>query len=217
MEISFQLKKAELSAFTRCESQGAPRERSQAKRSLATRCYSSRRPSLQVFQMRLHPMLVLVLLLASAASAAEGPTATTTTLYKSTGPDGRTIYSDRPQPQAQISKTLTFKNLPGSPLSVETLAYVEQLRKSADARASAPPPRDTVLFFANWCGYCRQAKAYLAARNIGYRGIDIDTAEGKLAYAQLGGNNGVPQLYVNGQGVTGFTADAYDAFFKSRK
>ncbi len=165
--------------------------------------------------MRLYPLFVLVL--ASAVSAADGPTATTTTLYKSTGPDGKTIYSDRPQPQARDTRTLTFKNLPASPLSAETLAYIEQQRKSADIRASAPPPRDTVLFSAKWCGYCRQAKAYLAAKSIGYREVDIDTAEGKMAYAQLGGNNGVPQLFVNGQGVTGFTAAAYDTFFQTRK
>ncbi|MGJ7528115.1 glutaredoxin domain-containing protein [Variovorax sp. GB1P17] len=158
-----------------------------------------------------------MLILAGAVSAAEGQTATTTTLYKSIGPDGRTIYSDIPPPQARDSKTLTFKNLPASALAAETIAYVEQLRKSADSRASAPPPRDTVLFSAKWCGYCRQAKSYLAAKQIGYREIDIDTAEGKMAYAQLGGNSGVPQLFFNGQGVTGFTAAAYDAFFQARK
>ncbi|MDQ0570403.1 glutaredoxin [Variovorax paradoxus] len=166
--------------------------------------------------MRFKPVAV-VLLCASAVSAADGPTATTTTLYKSTGPDGRTIYSDTPQPQARDSKTLTFKNLPASSLSSETLAYIEQLRKSSNAGASAPPPRDTVLFSAKWCGYCRQAKAYLAAKSIGYREVDIDTAEGKSAYAQLGGNSGVPQLFVNGRGITGFSAAAYDVFLQARK
>ena len=156
---------------------------------------------------------IFVFLWVSAVSAADG---STTTLYKSIGPDGRTIYSDVPPPQARDSKTLTFKNLPASPLSADTLAYVEQLRKSADTRASAPPPRDTVLFSAKWCGYCKQAKAYLAAKGIAYREVDIDTAEGKSAYAQLGGNSGVPQLFANGRGVTGFTAAAYDAFFQAR-
>lgn len=165
--------------------------------------------------MRLLP--IFVVLLASAASAADGSSATTTTLYKSIGPDGRTIYSDVPPPQARESKTLTFRNLPASPLSAETLAYIEQLRQSADSRASAPLPRDTVLFSAKWCGFCRQAKAYLAAKGIGYREVDIDTNEGKLAYAQLSGNNGVPQLFVNGRGLTGFTASAYDAFLQPRK
>jgi len=165
--------------------------------------------------MRFH--LLLVFFLANAASAADGPTATTTTLYKSTGPDGKTIYSDLPQPQARDSRTLTFRNLPASPLSAETLAYIEQLRKSADIRGSAPPPRDTVLFSAKWCSYCRQAKAYLAAKSIGYREVDIDTAEGKMAYARLSGNNGVPQLFVNGQGVTGFSTPAYDSLFQTRR
>ncbi len=155
---------------------------------------------------------IVVLFWISTVSAADG---TTTTLYKSTGPDGRTIYSDVPPPQARDAKTLTFKNLPASPLSADTLAYVEQLRKSADTKASATPPRDTVLFSAKWCGYCKQAKTYLAAKGIGYREVDIDTADGRSAYAQLGGNSGVPQLFVKGQGVTGFTAAAYDAFFQA--
>ena len=166
--------------------------------------------------MRLLPLAMTVLVMSSAVSAAE-ESATTTTLYKSTGPDGRTIYSDVPPPHARDAKTLTFKNLPASALSAETLAYVEQLRKSANARAFAPPPRDTLLFSAKWCGYCRQAKSYLAAKQIGYREIDIDTADGKLAYAQLGGNSGVPQLFVNGRGVTGFSAAAYDAVFQARR
>lgn len=159
--------------------------------------------------------LVVMLVCASAALAAHGQT--TTTLYKSTGPDGRTVYSDMPNPQARDTKTLTFRNLPASPLSDETLAYIEQLRKSADLKAASPLPNDTVLFSAKWCGYCRQAKAYLAAKSIGYREVDIDTAGGKLAYAQLGGNSGVPQLFVNGRGITGFTPAAYDAVFQARK
>lgn len=152
---------------------------------------------------------------AAPAFAADG--ATTTTLYKSTGPDGRTVYSDRPPLAARDAKTLTFKNLPASPLSAETLAYIEQLRKSSDARMTAAVPRDTVLYSAKWCGYCRQAKAYLAAHQLAYREVDIDTPDGKMAYAQLGGNNGVPQLYVNGRGTTGFSASAYDSIFAQRR
>jgi len=99
--------------------------------------------------------LILALVCASSVSSAYGQGATTTTHYTSTGPDGGTIYSDVPPPQAHDSKTLTFKNLPSSPLSAETQAYIDQLRNSADTRASAPPPRDTVLFSAKWCGYCK--------------------------------------------------------------
>jgi len=142
---------------------------------------------------------------------------TTTTLYKSTGPDGKTIYSDRPPSDAKEAKTLTFQNGPASPLSAETLAYMEQLSKSADARASAPPPRETVLYSAAWCGYCKKAKAYLAAKQVPYREFDIDTKEGLLSFARAGGKGGVPLLVVDGKSVSGFSAASYDAIFASRK
>jgi glutaredoxin len=157
-------------------------------------------------------VLICLLTLASAASAAYAQT--TTTLYKSTGPDGRTIYSDKPPPQARDAKTLTFTSLPASPLSAETLAYVEQLRKSANARASSPPPTGgPILFSATWCGYCKQAKAYLAGKHVAYRDVDIDTKEGALAYARAGGRRTVPFLQANGKSVTGFSVAAYDALF----
>ena len=158
--------------------------------------------------------LAVVLAVAGASTASAQ---TSTTLYKSTGPDGKTVYSDRPDPRAQDTKTLTFENLPASPLSAQTLAYIEQLHKSSNERATAVPPSEAVLFSAAWCGYCKQAKAYLAARQVPYREFDIDTKEGLAAFARAGGKSGVPLLLVNGQRVSGFSAAAYGALFPPRK
>ena len=126
-------------------------------------------------------------------------------------------YSDRPHPQAQNSKTLTYENLPASPLSAQTLAYIEQLNKSAEARAAAVPPNEVVLFSASWCGYCRQAKAFLAARQVAYREFDIDTQEGVAAFARAGGKSGVPLLLASGRRVSGFSEATYGALFPPRK
>lgn len=142
---------------------------------------------------------------------------TTTTLYKSVGPDGKVVYSDRPDAKARDAKVLTFHNLPASPLSAQTLAYIEQLQKSADQRASSPPPADVVLFSAVWCGYCKQAKAYLASKQVAYREFDIDTKEGLAFFAHAGGKSGVPLLLVNGQRVSGFSPAAYDALLPARR
>lgn len=152
-------------------------------------------------------------LLLTATAAAQ----TTTTLYKSIGPDGKVIYSDQPDPRAQTSKRLTFENLPASPLSAETQAYLEQLQKSAEQRASAASQDDVVLFSAVWCGYCKHAKNYLASKRVVYREFDIDTKQGLAAYAQAGGRSGVPLLVVNGQRVSGFSSAAYDAVLPKAK
>ena len=160
-----------------------------------------------------HVLLLLLVLTTGGTAVAQS----TTTLYKSTGPDGKTVYSDRPPPNAREAKTLTFQNAPASPLSVETLAYIETLKRSAEARAKAPPPSDVVLFSAAWCGYCKKAKAHLAAKQVAYREIDIDTKDGLVAYVQAGGKRGVPLLVVNGQSVSGYSQASYDAALSPRK
>jgi glutaredoxin len=157
-------------------------------------------------------LIIGTVFLAGAALAAG--TSTETTLYKSMGPDGKTVYSDRP-PISGAARKMTFENLPASQLSAETLAYIEELQK-ASATATAPPAARTgevLLFAAAWCGYCRKAKAYLTARHIAYREVDVDTRVGKVAYAQAGGKNGIPLLLAKGQRVSGFSTGAYDALF----
>lgn len=160
-----------------------------------------------------HALLLLIALTTAGAAVAQS----TTTLYKSTGPDGKTMYSDRPPANAQEAKALTFQNAPASPLSPETLAYIDTLMRSADTRAKAPPPSEIVLFTAVWCGYCKKAKAHLAAKQVPHREFDIDTKDGLIAYARTGRKRVVPLLIVNGQSVSGYSAASYDAILSSRK
>jgi hypothetical protein len=61
---------------------------------------------------------------------------------------------------------MTFENLPSSPLPESTVTYVEQLRKMKPSSASNIATNRIVLFSAAWCGYCKQAKAYLAEKRI---------------------------------------------------
>ncbi len=155
-------------------------------------------------------LIVLVIALSAATSFAD-------TMYKSIKPDGRIVYSDRPPAEGRIEKTITFENLPSSTLPKETSSYVEQLKK---LRASAPvvaSRESVVLYSATWCGYCTKAKSYLAGKGVSYQEIDIDTSEGKSAFAQAGGGKGIPLLLVGSQRVQGFSAAAYDELFASRR
>jgi glutaredoxin len=165
--------------------------------------------------MRRIALLALLIggILASAVPVAK-------TLYKSVGPDGRIAYSDRPPAGGRIEKTMKFDNLPGSALPASAASYVEQLRRMrASSTPSTPstPTSGAVLYSATWCGYCKQAKAYLASKGIAYQEIDIDTKDGMAAFAQAGGGKGVPLLLAGGQRVQGFSPAAYDALFAERK
>ena len=77
---------------------------------------------------------------------------------------------------------------------------------------SPSSPAEVVLFSASWCGYCQQSRAYMARAGIKYRHIDIDSAEGRVAFAAAGGG-GVPLLVAKGERLRGYSALAYDFFF----
>jgi glutaredoxin len=159
-------------------------------------------------------LTLVAVLIASSVFAADPPK--TTTLYKSVGPDGTTVYSDSPPASGSPAQVLNYKNLPASPLSAATLAYIEHLRKFKPTVPVAATP-EVVLFTTTWCGYCRKARAYLTSRGLAYRDVDIETHDGVVAYVQAGGGNGVPLLVANGRHVQGFTTAVYDAFFESTK
>ena len=75
-----------------------------------------------------------------------------------------------------------------------------------------------MLYSATWCGYCRKAKAYLAAKGVSYQEIDIDTPGGRAAFAQAGGGKGVPLLISkSGQRAQGFSPAGYDALLASER
>ena len=143
--------------------------------------------------------------------------ATAETLYKSVGPDGRVVYSDRPPANGRIEKTMIFENLPSTPLPAAAVAHLEQIRKTEPLSASNMATSGIVLYSATWCGYCKQAKAYLAGRGVHYQEFDVDTKTGMAAYAQAGGRKGVPLLFADGQLVQGFSRAAYDAVFAKRR
>ena len=152
--------------------------------------------------------LALLILLAAPVVCAQ-------TLYKSIGPDGKSVYSDRPPVDGKLEKTLKVENLPNTALPASLAAELQRLRQGG---AKAPVASSTtVLYAAAWCGFCKQARAYLAQKGVKYEDIDIDTQAGKTAFAVAGGGGGIPLLILKGQQVRGFSAKAYDQLFAGNR
>ncbi len=154
-------------------------------------------------------LLAGVLLVAAAASAQ--------TVYKSVGPDGKIVYSDHPPTTGRLEKTMKFE-LASSALPASAASYMEQFRKThPNGSLPAEVGKGVTLYSAVWCGYCKQAKAWLGAHGVAYTNVDIDAPGGMAALAQAsGGSTGVPVLVVDGKKMTGFSSSAYDAAFKNR-
>ena len=148
--------------------------------------------------------------LAIAAASAQ-------TVYKSVGPDGKVVYSDRAPTTGRLEKTMKFE-LASSALPASAASYMEQFRKTHPPGAEpAAAGKGVTLYSAVWCGYCKQAKAWLGGHGVAYTNVDIDAPGGTAALAQAsGGSTGVPVLVVDGKTMTGFSAGAYDAAFKGR-
>ncbi len=143
------------------------------------------------------------------------------TLYKVVGADGKITYTDQPPADRKSTTALRFADAPSTPLPASVLKYQAALQKSMQSRLAEAKKIDVggsaTLFSATWCGYCTQAKAYMRAKGIGYREVDIDTPDGGRAYFEAGGERGVPLLMADGRRIQGFSAGAYDNFFASKK
>ena len=155
-------------------------------------------------------LLFAASLLAIAAASAQ-------TVYKSVGPDGKIVYSDHAPTTGRLEKTMKFE-LASSALPASAASYMEQFRKTHPGGAPpAPAGKGITLYSAVWCGYCKQAKAWLGAHGVAYNNIDIDAPGGLAALAQAsGGGTGVPVLVVDGKTTGGFSSSAYDAAFAGR-
>jgi glutaredoxin len=156
---------------------------------------------------------------AAVAGAGVLASAPAQTMYKSVTPDGRTVYSDAPPSGARVEKTLKFTEPPSSPLPPATAFTLQQMQRAGGTGTGAggSSAYGTVLFSATWCGYCKQAKAYLTARKIAYRDVDIDTQDGLAEFAHAGASKGIPLLISGSTRLQGFSSDAYDEVFDHRK
>lgn len=139
-------------------------------------------------------------------------------LYKSVGPDGRVVYSDRQPTQGRLEKTIKYEEQPSSDLAAQSSSYVEQLRRlRASAPKAAVAAEGTILYSAKWCRYCDQAKAFLASRNIPYREVDIDTPQGLAALAGTGAGKGIPLLVRGATRLQGFSRASYESVFQTAR
>jgi glutaredoxin len=140
------------------------------------------------------------------------------TVYKTVDANGRVVYTDS-APTAGKVTTLNYADAPFSPEPESVTRYRQELLKGIDqtmakAEKYRQPSNELTLFATSWCGYCRQARAYLKAHNLPYREYDIETPDGAKALVESGiKGKGVPLLVKGDKNQRGFKTESYDKFF----
>lgn len=138
--------------------------------------------------------LLLLCLLAAAVAAAD--------IYRWTDAEGRIHYSDKP-PADRKAKQVKIR--------VQSISGPAVVSNSEPPAPAAGAREAVKLFTTTWCGYCKKAKAHLAARGVPFREIDVEaTASGQREFAAMGGR-GVPVILVGSQRMDGFDASRLDA------
>lgn len=125
-------------------------------------------------------------------------------VYKWTDAEGRIHYSDSPPPDRKAAQVKIKVNSISGPAVVSTL------------KGGPPAAKERVrIYTTTWCGYCKKAKAQLAARRVAFDEIDVEASDsGRREFASLGGR-GVPMILVGAQRMDGYDAGRLDAMLHS--
>ena len=161
--------------------------------------------------MRSKHLLAAMLLLVSIAGSAQ-------IVYLGRDAAGNITTSSQPPED--------YKPVPFTPLPPQSAQSATQNQSSSRATSAAAgragaamAPQGLVLYAADWCPYCRQARQYLRSQGIAYTEINIDTQDGSRAFdvARGSGSRGIPLMVSGQRQIRGFNVASYDAFFSAKQ
>lgn len=124
----------------------------------------------------------------------------TAEVFKWVDENGRTHYGDaKSKPQNQASKTLDIQ------LNTYTHTTIEK---------SSQFTEKVVMYSADWCRYCKQAKKYFLANRIPFVEYDIEKNQhARQRYARLGAT-GVPVILYQGKRMNGFSEAGFKRIYE---
>ncbi len=130
-------------------------------------------------------------------------------IFKWTDSSGKVHYGDAPPDDVKKQELKVSAQSFGGPPQVDNWAAVIRGEKRASGMLATA---GLTMFSAQWCGYCKQAKAYLAKRGIPYRDVDIDASDSNKREWQQFGGKGVPLFIAGDKRMRGFGAEALGRF-----
>lgn len=133
-------------------------------------------------------------------------------MYKWSDAQGRVHYSDQRPPEGAQSLAIAGRVSGYTPVAI---APLEPAETGPIAAAG-----DVLMFTTSRCPYCAKAKAYLNAKGIAFRELDIEGSETNRSLFVRAGGKGVPHTVINrgGREITlrGFSEAAFEGAFGGR-
>lgn len=132
-------------------------------------------------------------------------------IYKWTDKNGVIHYSEN-KPEEIIVEEFQLKSYSAVTIE-ETKGTIDT--EPNDKKASWKRPKKVVMYSAEWCGACKQAKKYFSKNNISYTNYDVEKNESaKRRYKKMGAK-GVPVILVGKQRMNGFSVAGFNQIYNN--
>lgn len=154
--------------------------------------------------MKKFKTLILLLIICSNFSFAE--------VYKWTDENGVIHYSEN-KPEEIVVEEFIIKTYES--VVIENSNENEDSKENeGNKKRARTRPKKVVMYSAQWCGVCKQAKKYFRKESIRYINYDIDkNKSAKARYDKLGAK-GVPVILVGKQRMNGFSVAGFNQLYK---
>ncbi len=120
-------------------------------------------------------------------------------LYKWTGPDGRTHFSDQAPNAGDKVEKMQIRSYNDAELATEETPSTSQ---------------NVVMYSASWCGVCKHARQYMTMHGIAFTEYDVEKNDfARAEFRRLGGR-GVPIILVGDQRMNGFSEANLESMLK---
>jgi glutaredoxin len=114
------------------------------------------------------------------------------------------VEMDQPPPLTLVEARQSWQ------LSAERSREI-QLAHADSGRGLGGRSDDAILlYWAEWCGYCKRAEAHLDREGVGSRLLDVDIEAIGRELREKTGRGGVPVLDFSGEILRGYSAENYD-------
>lgn len=130
-------------------------------------------------------------------------------IYKWTDDNGVIHYSET-EPEKIVAEEIIIKTYK----SVLIENNNEQPSINNEVTQNKRSPQKVVMYSAEWCGVCRQAKAYFRKKNIRYTNYDIDKNKSARYRYESMGAKGVPVILVGNRRMNGFSVDGFEQLYR---